>query len=327
MELRTGVTLPVSEQKITFGTPVMFLGSCFANEIGYKLASGKLDTMVNPHGTLFNPFSVAKALERFAEGYQYTAEDIFHHNNRFMSLDHHTSFSSYDRDVLIERLNEVSRSASEFLRKASFLFITFGTSYLFTLKEDDSIVANCHKLPSLLFDRRQASFTEIADRWRGAIKRVREVNPGIRIWFTVSPVRHLSDGAHGNQISKSHLLLAIEEIIKNEDVQGYFPAYEIFMDDLRDYRYYDSDMVHPSATAIEYTWERFASVFIESPVMRTWNEASRITRAMAHRITGSREEASAFGANMLEKIRELGQKVPGIDFTREESYFKGLAEG
>ena len=324
MELRTVVTLPASPGKITFSTPVMFLGSCFANEIGYRLASGKIDVMTNPHGTLFNPFSVAGALDKFVASYRYTEKDIYLYRNRYMSLDHHTAFSSYERDVLIQRLNDVSRAASEFIRRASFLFVTFGTSYVYTLRESGAIVANCHKLPSLLFERRLAPSNEISDRWRETLDRLAELNPALKVWFTVSPVRHLSDGAHANQISKAHLLLAAEELLSHPSVGGYFPAYEIFMDDLRDYRYYAADMVHPSETAIDYIWEKFSGVFLDSPTLRLWNDAARITRAMAHRISGDKRETAPFATAMLERITDLKAKAPFIDLAAEEAYFRGL---
>lgn len=324
MDLRTPVPLPVSSLKITHTTPVMFMGSCFASEIGYRLSSGKLQVMTNPHGTLFNPFSVAKALDRFCDDYHYSEKDIYLHQNRYLSLDHHTAFSSYNRDVLIERLRETGKAASEFIRKASFLFVTFGTSYLFTLKETGDIVANCHKLPSGLFSRRQAEHAEIAERWRLTLDRLANVNPDLKVWFTVSPVRHLNDGAHANQLSKANLLLAAEELIKHPLAGGYFPAYEIFMDDLRDYRYYGPDMVHPSETAADYTWEKFSSVFMESPTLRFWSEASKITRAMTHRPGGESHDNLAFAATMLGKIEEIGKKAPFIDFSAEISYFKNI---
>lgn len=324
MDLTTEVPLPSSSAKITFATPVMFLGSCFANEIGYRMASGKLKVMTNPHGTLFNPFSVAHAVDRFISSHVYTGEDIYLHQNRYMSLDHHTAFSSYERDVLIERLNDVSRSATAFIREASFLFVTFGTSYIYTLRESGAIVANCHKLPSSLFTRRQASWSEIAARWMETLDRLAELNPGLKVWFTVSPVRHLADGAHANQISKAHLLLAVEELLSHPAVGGYFPAYEIFMDELRDYRFYATDMVHPSETAIDFIWEKFVAHFIESPVLRLWSEAARITRAMAHRISGGKRETAPFAEAMLQRISDLKEKAPYIDMAPEESYFRGL---
>lgn len=324
MDLRTTVQLPSPSLKIAYTTPVMFIGSCFANEIGFRLSAGKLPVMTNPHGTLFNPFSVAKALDRFADDYIYDEKDIYRHQNRYLSLNHHTSFSSYERDILIRRLNETGKAASEFIRKASFLFVTFGTSWIFTLNESGEIAANCHKLPSGLFTRSAAGHAEIAERWMLTLDRLASVNPGLKVWFTVSPVRHLNEGAHANQLSKAQLLLAVEKLLKHPLTGGYFPAYEIFMDDLRDYRFYGSDMVHPSETGIEYTWEKFSAVFIDPSSMRLWNEASRITRAMAHRPTGEKQEVSAFASAMLDKIEELRKKAPFIDFSTEISYFKSI---
>ena len=185
-------------------------------------------------------------------------------------------------------------------------------------------MANCHKLPSSLFERRLAAFREIAARWKETLDRLAEINPALRVWFTVSPVRHLSDGAHANQISKAHLLLAAEELMSHPSVGGYFPAYEIFMDDLRDYRYYAADMVHPSETAIDYIWEKFSTVFFDSPTLRLWNEAARITRAMAHRITGEKRETAPFASAMLDRIADLKAKAPFINLAAEEAYFGGL---
>lgn len=324
MELRTEVSLPSSADRISYSTPVMFIGSCFAGEIGYRMASGKLKVLTNPHGTLFNPFSVASALDRFASEYIYDETDIYQHNDRYLSLNHHTSFSSYERDVLIRRLNDVSRTTSTFLREASFLFVTFGTSAVFTLRETSAIVANCHKLPSSLFDRRQATCAEISGRWRQTLDRLVEVNPGLKVWFTVSPVRHLAEGAHANQLSKAHLLMAVEELMSHRSVAGYFPAYELFMDEMRDYRFYASDMVHPSETAIDFVWEKFSRVFFDSPVLRLWSEAERITRAMAHRISGGKNETAPFATAMLEKISELKSRASYIDLTAEEAYFSSL---
>ncbi len=324
MEFRTEVSLPASADRISFSTPVMFLGSCFAGEFGYRMAAGKLKVLTNPHGTLFNPFSVAGALDRFASSYVYDEKDIYLHTDRYMSLDHHTSFSSWKKDELIRRLNEVSSTASAFLREASFLFVTFGTSNVFTLRESGNIVANCHKLPSSLFERRQATWTEISVRWRATLDRLAEVNPGLKVWFTVSPVRHLSDGAHANQLSKAHLLLAVEDLLSHHSVAGYFPAYELFMDELRDYRFYASDMVHPSETAIDFVWEKFSQVFIDSPVLRLWSEAARITRAMAHRVSGGTAETGPFATAMLERISALKSRAPFMDLSSEEKYFQGL---
>lgn len=324
MELLTAVPLPQAAAAITYDTPAMFLGSCFAGEIGYRMTAGKLPAMVNPHGTLFNPFSVARALDRFISDHEYTEKDLYFHQNRYMSLDHHTAFSSYESDLLIARLNETGRAASEFMRRASFLFVTFGTSYIYNLKESGATVANCHKLPSSLFTRTMASTQEIAGRWKESLDRLAAFNPGLKVWFTVSPVRHLADGAHENQLSKARLLLATEELLGHPLVQGYFPAYEIFMDELRDYRFYASDMVHPSEKATDYVWEKFSSVFIPGHVMRTWNEAARITRAMAHRISPETSDTEPFATALLERISDLKTRAPYINLSAEENYFRAL---
>lgn len=324
MELLTAVPLPQAAAAITYDTPAMFLGSCFAGEIGYRMTAGKLPAMVNPHGTLFNPFSVARALDRFISDHEYTEKDLYFHQNRYMSLDHHTAFSSYESDLLIARLNETGRAASEFMRRASFLFVTFGTSYIYNLKESGATVANCHKLPSSLFTRTMASTQEIAGRWKESLDRLAAFNPGLKVWFTVSPVRHLADGAHENQLSKARLLLATEELLGHPLVQGYFPAYELFMDELRDYRFYSSDMVHPSEKATDYVWEKFSSVFIPGHVMRTWNEAARITRAMAHRISPETSDTEPFATALLERISDLKTRAPYIDLSAEENYFRAL---
>ncbi len=324
MELLTAVPLPPAAAAITYDTPVMFLGSCFAGEIGYRMASGKLPVMTNPHGTLFNPFSVARALDRFIGEHVYTEKDLYLHQNRYMSLDHHTAFSSYDRDILTARLNETGRAASGFIRKASFLFVTFGTSYIYNLKESGATVANCHKLPSSLFTRTMASSEEIVGRWKETLDNLAAVNPGLRVWFTVSPVRHLADGAHENQLSKARLLLAAEELLRHPLVHGYFPAYEIFMDELRDYRFYASDMLHPSETAIDYVWEKFSSVFIPGHVLRLWNEAARITRAMAHRLSAETSGTAPFANALIERIRDLKTRAPHLDLSEEEKYFTDL---
>ena len=324
MELLTAVSLPPAAAAVTYNTPVMFLGSCFAGEIGYRMASGKLPVMTNPHGTLFNPFSVARALDRFITDHEYTVQDLYLHQNRYMSLDHHTAFSSYDRDILIARLNETGRAASGFIRKASFLFVTFGTSYIYNLKESGETVANCHKLPSSLFNRTMASSQEIVSRWTETLDLLAAVNPALKVWFTVSPVRHLADGAHENQLSKARLLLASEELLRHPLVQGYFPAYEIFMDELRDYRYYASDMVHPSETAIDYIWEKFCSVFIPGHILRLWNEAARITRAMAHRVSAETSDTAPFATSLLERISDLKTRAPYMDLSAEENYFREL---
>jgi len=324
MELRTPVEIADFGIKISHTDSVMFIGSCFASEMGVKCRTGKIPVMVNPHGTLFNPVSVSVALRRFAAGYTYTKDDLFFNSGTFYSLNHYTAFASSDPDELLIRLNSANESAREFLRNSSLLFITFGTSWLFDMKENGITVANCHKLPANLFVRRRAGANEIVDLWTQTLNMLYEINPELKVIFTVSPVRHMNDGMHGNQLSKAILLLACEAISSHPLVAGYFPAYEIFMDDLRDYRYYAYDMLHPSQTGIEYVWEKFAGAFFTAETKSIWSEAEKINRATKHRLTEGGAGTKQFAETMLSKIKALRKAAPNINFETEEDYFISL---
>jgi len=324
MDLRTIVNPDYSQYKITHQTPVVFIGSCFASEIGRKAESGKIPSLVNPYGNLFNPVSISTALLRMAEGYIYSEDDLFNYKKKYYSLNHYTAFSSENPGELTDKLNAVNSGATDFLKSASFLFITFGTAWLFDLKETGAVVANCRKLPSDLFSRRQAEVKEIVNLWLPVIDVLLSVNPDLKIWLTVSPVRHINDGLHANQLSKARLLLACEELALHPAVTGYFPSYEIFMDDLRDYRFYARDMLHPAETGIDYVWEKFSESFFEAKTMRLWSEAEKITRATQHRITGAKNAAVPFAETMLNKIKILKKEAQFLDFDAENEYFNSI---
>jgi hypothetical protein len=326
MELRTPVEIPDLGVKISHSDKVMFIGSCFATEIGEKCRKGKIQVMINPHGTLFNPVSVSVALRRFADQYIYSTKDLYLNNGTYYSLSHYTAFKSSDPVDLVDRLNCENELASGFLKRCGLLFITFGTSWLFSLQENGVTVANCHKLPATLFTRRQAGVKEIVDLWIKTLDLLYEVNPDLKVIFSVSPVRHLNDGAHGNQLSKARLLLACEELLRHRSVAGYFPAYEIFMDDLRDYRYYASDMLHPSETGAGYVWEKFTEKFFTSETLSLWTEAEKITRAMGHRSITNDTANKKFAEIMLSKIAAIQKAAPLIDFGSEKTYFLSMLQ-
>ncbi len=325
MELRTRIDIEKSPEKISYSDPVMFVGSCFASEIGTKLAEGKMPVIINPAGTVYNPISVINTLESVISGQTITKNDLFCYDSTWLSFSHYTEFSSDDPLRVIEKINTASSRAHEFLKKAHFLFVTFGTARVFRLKDTGVIVSNCHKLPDSYFVRELLSVNDIVKSWESELDHLKTIFPDLKVIFTVSPVRHWKDGAHGNQVSKSVLFLAIEELLHHRSSPRYFPAYEIFMDELRDYRFYDEDMLHPSVVAIEYIWEKFTDCFLDPSTEKIWNEASKITRAVKHRITSENSTTiRKFADNMLSRISRMESSVKGIDFTYEKEYFQSL---
>ena len=257
MDLRTTFNIDPSPIKINYETPSLFIGSCFAMEIGSQLAKGKLPVLINPSGSVYNPVSVANTLEHIIRNKKFTAKDLFYNNGQFISFYHYTDFTSEDREKCLFKINEMTEKAHQFLSDAKFLFITFGTSRVYKFKETGEIVSNCHKLPPDNFSRKLLTTGDIVTRWENTLNELKKFNKHINVIFTISPVRHWKDGAHGNQISKSILLLAVEELLSHSASLNYFPSYELVMDDLRDYRFYAEDMLHPSITAVNYIWEAF----------------------------------------------------------------------
>lgn len=328
MKLRTETEIPESGLIIGYDTPVMFIGSCFAGEIGRMFSEGKMDVMVNPFGVMYNPLSTARALEIIMDGKPFEEDDLYFFEDRYLSFQHDTAFSSRNISTSLSRINNSILNAKKFLRKASVIFITFGTAWAFRLKEDNEIVANCHKIPAARFSRQLLDVSEIVDRWKSISVKIKEFNPGINLVFTVSPVRHLKDGSHGNQVSKSSLILAINKLLSENNELTYFPSYEIILDDLRDYRYYKKDMVHPSETAIEYIWEIFSKVYFRQETIDLYKRVVKITGACRHRLTDSDSQSMhRFGMTMLEKIRDIRNDFPIIDLYEEEDYFNKLVSG
>jgi hypothetical protein len=325
MELKTIINIEKSPEKITYEDPVVFIGSCFASEIGMKLAEGKMPVMINPAGTVYNPVSVINTLDMVISGKVLTKEDLFFHDPTWLSFSHYTDFSSDDPERVIMKINTATNRAHDFLRKAHFLFITFGTARVFRLRKTGEIVSNCHKLPQSFFERDLLTVEEIVKLWSIRLDVLKQKFPELKIIFTISPVRHWKDGAHGNQVSKSVLILAVEKLLAHPSLPGYYPSYEIMMDELRDYRFYNDDMLHPSQLAIDYIWENFSACYLDSRTSGLWKEASKITHAVGHRITSENKKATReFADNMLLRISRLEASEKSIDLSSEKEYFKNL---
>jgi hypothetical protein len=325
MNLRTTFKIDTSPHRITFGDRVMFIGSCFASSIGTQMERGKMMIMINPAGTVYNPVSVSNTLDSITAGKEFIKDDLYFYDGMWLSFCHYTDFSSEDPEKTLEKINSKLKEASFFLKNSSFLFITLGTARIYRWKKSGLVVSNCHKIPSVQFNSELLSVKEIVDLWTKQLDKLSYLYPKLKIIFTISPVRHLKDGAHGNQISKSVLFLAVEELLNHPSRPQYFPAYELVMDDLRDYRFYDDDMIHPSIPAINYIWEAFSGSYLDDTAIKIWNEALKITKACNHRFnTASISKKKDFAQKMLIRISEIEKDVPAIDFSEEKSYFMSL---
>ncbi|WP_300227769.1 GSCFA domain-containing protein [uncultured Bacteroides sp.] len=318
MELITKAELPVGQCEIKHSDTLMLMGSCFTDNIGNKLSDNKFRCDINPFGVLYNPMSIYVALSQLLENKSYGEDDVMQSRGVWFSLMHHSSFSSPDKSVCLDNINSRIGSSSEFLRRTDWLLLTFGTARVYKWNESGCIVGNCHKLNEKLFTRSLLDVEEIVNSYMELISRLRSVNPDIKIMFTVSPIRHAKDGMHGNQISKSVLLLAIDRICSANAGCYYFPSYEIMMDELRDYRFYSDDMLHPSSMAVEYIWERFSESYFNKDtlnIIKSWNE---IRRALGHKPFNPESEAYRdFLSQILLKIETLKEKFTYLDVEKE----------
>ena len=325
MNLRTIIDPVPYSDRITYLNSIMLVGSCFATDIGSMFESGKMNVMINPFGVLYNPVSVANELEIIVERRPFTREELFFFNNRYLSFSHDTGFSSTNPDNILKKINDVTDNANKFLSNADYLFVTFGTARVFRLAEDKRIVANCHKMPPSDFERELLTVDYIVEIWSDLVSRLRNLNGNLRIFFTVSPVRHWKDGAHGNQVSKSVLLLAIDRLIKGDRNLKYFPSYELLLDDLRDYRFYKDDLLHPSRKAIEYIWEFMTRSFFDQDTRNIYREVSKVVSAKHHKLMGEIvNDHREFAQTMLARIDDLSSRYPFLDLAEELDYFTSL---
>jgi hypothetical protein len=325
MNFRTTFKIDPSPWKISYKDRTMLIGSCFTSYIGAKMAAGKMDVMINPSGTVYNPVSVCNTLDMITSGREFSEGDLYCHDGMWLSFYHYTDFSSEDPAKVLEKINNSLKRAAEFIGKAGCLIITFGTARVYRWRESGTIVSNCHKIPSGRFSAELLQVADVVNLWNFQLERLSAMYPGLKVIFTISPVRHLKDGAYGNQVSKSALFLAVEELLKHRSNPQYFPAYELVVDDLRDYRFYENDMVHPSVEAINYIWDHFTGCYFEKETMGIWNSAAKITSAVSHRFnTENIRGKRIFAERMLEQISVLGNTVPSIDFAWERDYFSKL---
>ena len=319
---RTIIEAKQSENRINHDTSLMFLGSCFTENIGNKMDEFKFPALVNPFGVLYNPVSVRHGLEILIDQKKFVESDLGNFNDQWFSFYHDSEFSNTNQKECLNTINSSIEKASKHLRKTKYLVITFGTSWVYKYKTTDKIVSNCHKIPAKEFERIKLEPEDIFVEWANLISRLLELNSGLNIIFTVSPVRHWKDGAVQNQLSKSTLILAIHQLAQEFSNIEYFPAYEILMDDLRDYRFYADDMLHPSKMAIEYIWDKFAQTYFEKDTVNVIADIKKIILAKNHRpINPKTASHDKFLKSQIEIIKELAEKYSFIDLNNELKYF------
>lgn len=318
MNFRTTIDIPKSKIEINHQSKILMLGSCFATNMGQKLIDNKFDICLNSFGVLYNPTSIANGLKILIDEKEFSEDDLFFDKGLYNSFHHHSSFSDVNKGTSLELINQNLQVANKRLRNADILFITFGTSYVYEYLPTGEVVGNCHKLPSKEFRRYKLSEVDILKQWRDLILEMKRLNPKLQIIFTVSPIRHLRDGAHDNQLSKATLLLAVNKLCEiNSDVH-YFPSYEIMLDDLRDYRFYAEDLIHPNNLAIEYIWKIFKDVYLAKESEAIIAEWKNIQKAIEHRpFNEETEEHIHFLKQTLLRLNNFGAKYEFILLTRE----------
>lgn len=303
MHLSTDVKIQPIEQRIVYGDKLLFLGSCFADEIGNICKGLGFDALVNPFGVLFNPASISQSVERLESGKDFTKDDVIEVGGEFFcTFSHNTEFWNPSPEKLLETVNSSLNSARQHFMHAKWIVISLGTSWIYRHKQRGLIVSNCHKLPSQLFQREFLTTEQSTE----LLSQLVEKHKDKQFIFTISPLRHLKDGLHENQISKAALLLAVDEICKHFGNAHYFPAYEILLDELRDYRFYKEDMIHPTEQAVRYIWERFTDFAIAESELPAMKQAQELKLMLQHKVFFPESEAfRKFEKLKNEKIQEL----------------------
>ncbi len=316
MQWITPVELPVGLPPVTYRHRILLMGSCFAENIGKQFVESGFTVDVNPTGVLYNPLSISTALREIYAGRVYRECDLFCYRGCWHSPMHHGSFSAEQPEEALQRINTRMQQAHNTLSGIHWLMLTFGTAYVYERAVTGELVANCHQLPEKEFHRRRLTVDEIVADYSVLLSELWQQNPELNVLFTVSPIRHVRDGLHANQLSKSTLLLAIEAL--QAAFPGrvhYFPSYEIVLDELRDYRFFADDLVHPTSLAISYLWERFGKVFFSAETQSVMKEVAEIRKALAHKpFHPDSEEHKRFLGQLVLKIERLKGKYPNLDF-------------
>ncbi len=316
----TEVNVPDFGWKTGYRQSTMFMGSCFTENIGNKMVAFKYPVDLNPFGILYNPVSIAHGLRFLLQNKKFIINDLINHDGLYHSFYHHGRFSSPDAEKALMEMNHRIETSSLFLQKAGFLFLSFGTAWVYEYKPTGQTVSNCHKITNKEFKRFRLTPGEIVEEYRQILPEIWKINPDLKVIFTVSPIRHWKDGAIENQRSKATLLLSIDNIIRGfgEERCNYFPSYEIMIDELRDYRYYDEDMIHLSSSAVNHIWKIFQNALIEDECQNISKKVQKLTSALNHKPYNMfTQEHLQFLRESFIKAQQLQGKFPYLNLTNE----------
>lgn len=307
---------------------LMLMGSCFTENIGDKLLAHKFPVLQNPNGILFNPVSVKEALENYITNKQITADDLFNLNEGYHSWQHHSRYSAVTPEEAVQKINSATLEAHRYLKTANWLIVTFGSAWVYELTanaanaQPGNVAANNHKAPSAWFNRRLLKNDELYAVIEQTIQPLQQFNPDLKIIFTISPVRHLREGFVENNRSKAALIHAVHTAVENFASCFYFPAYELVIDDLRDYRFYAEDMVHPNYAATNYVWEKFVACCIDEPSQELMKQINEINAAVNHKPFNETSAAhQAFKLKYLKILQDMQQNYPYLDLTEQINHF------
>ena len=315
MKLQTEIALTPQQNQIDYTSKTLLMGSCFTENIGAKLEYYKFQNLQNPFGIVFHPVAIEKLVTRAINEDFFTEADVFPHNEQWHCFEAHSKLSTSDKNAFISNLNSNLKSLKTYLEQASHIILTFGTAWVYRFIESDSIVANCHKIQQKKFLKELLSVEEVSAAIENTLTLIKTVNPKAVIISTVSPVRHIKDGFVENMQSKAHLLSGLHDAISGQKQAFYFPSFEIMMDELRDYRFYEEDMLHPNNLAISIIWERFKDVWIASETDTLQKEIETIQSGLKHRpFNPSGEAHQKFQINLQKKIETLQKELPFIKF-------------
>lgn len=313
---------------IRYTDNILLVGSCFTEHMADRLSQHRFRVLSNPHGILFNPLSVANSLDSYLNGKLYTEGDLFYLNELWNSWEHHTRFSDIDSAKALQQINEAQAAAGGMIEKADWIMITLGSAFQYYLKDGDKPVANNHRAPGQWFEKKLLTIAEISEALSITLRLLQQKNPKAKVLFTISPVRHIRDGAVDNNRSKARLIEAVHELCSQFSFAHYFPAYELVMDILRDYRFFDVDFVHPNYTATTFVWEEFVKACIDQDAAKLMKEVLEINTAQNHRPRFPETQAhQEFCRKYYEKAFNLQEQFPFLDLKESIRYFSGLIQG